>query len=178
MNVNLSAANALDAGLPEQIGQLLGARGIPANVLGLEVTETAIGADPERAKRMLEALDRMGVRIAIDDFGTGYSSLAGLRDLPVSELKVDRQFVAAMKDHARDEAIVRSTIRLAHELEIKVIAEGVEDAETLEQIASLECDMAQGYYFSRPLPLAELVAWFDAPVIAGRAEPVETAAAS
>ncbi len=178
VNVNLSAANALDAGLPEQIGRLLGARGIPADVLGLEVTETAIGADPERAKLMLEALDRMGVRIAIDDFGTGYSSLAGLRDLPVSELKVDRQFVAGMADHARDEAIVRSTIVLAHELEITVIAEGVEDAETLEQLASLECDMAQGYYFSRPLPLAELVAWFDAPVIAGRAEPVETAAES
>jgi EAL domain-containing protein (putative c-di-GMP-specific phosphodiesterase class I) len=170
VNVNLSATNALDAGLPEQIGQLLGATGIPADVLGLEVTETAIVADPERATTMLNALDRMGVRIAIDDFGTGYSSLAGLRDLPVSELKIDRQFVSLVHTRARDEAIVRSTIRLAHELEIKVIAEGVEDAETLELLAALDCDMAQGYYFSRPLPLAELVAWFEEPIVAGRVE--------
>jgi EAL domain-containing protein (putative c-di-GMP-specific phosphodiesterase class I) len=167
VNVNLSASNALDAELPEQIGKLLAAGGIPANALGLEVTETAIVANPEKATAMLNTLDRMGVRIAIDDFGTGYSSLAGLRDLPVSELKIDREFVSGMGTHARDEAIVRSTIRLAHELEIKVIAEGVEDAETLQQLEALECDLAQGYYFSRPLPLAELVAWFESPVIAG-----------
>lgn len=171
VNVNLSASNTLDGGLPEQIGKLLATCGIPAETLGLEVTEAAILTDPERATAMLVALDRMGVRIAIDDFGTGYSSLAGLRDLPVSELKVDREFVSGLCERPRDEAIVRSTISLAHELEVKVIAEGVEDEQTVNALANLGCDMAQGYYFSRPLPLAELVAWFEAPVVAGRVAP-------
>jgi EAL domain-containing protein (putative c-di-GMP-specific phosphodiesterase class I) len=169
VNVNLSAPNALDHALPEQIGKLLATGGIPADALGLEVTESAIAADPGAATAMLTSLDGMGVRIAIDDFGTGYSSLAGLRDLPVSELKVDREFVAGLLKHPRDAAIVRSTIGLAHELNIKVIAEGVEDERTLEELAALECDMAQGYYFSRPLPVGALMAWFEAPVVAGRA---------
>ncbi len=116
---------------------------------------------------MLCALDRMGVRIAIDDFGTGYSSLSGLRDLPVSELKVDREFVSGLLAHPRDAAIVRSPIRLAHELGVKVVAEGVEDEETVQELAALGCDMGQGYYFSRAMPLAALVAWFEAPVVAG-----------
>ena len=115
---------------------------------------------------MLDALHRMGVRIAIDDFGTGYSSLAVLRDLPISGLKIDREFVVGLRQRPRDEAIVRSTIRLAHELEVKVIAEGVEDAKTVSELVALECDMAQGYYFSPPLSLAALVAWFDAPTVA------------
>jgi EAL domain-containing protein (putative c-di-GMP-specific phosphodiesterase class I) len=170
VNVNLSVSNVLDEGLPEQIGKLLASCGIPPDALGLEITETAIVADPEKAMVMVQALDRMGVRIAIDDFGTGYSSLACLRDLPISELKVDREFVVGLSSRPRDEAIVRATIRLAHELGVKVIAEGVEDSKTLDQLAALECDMAQGYYFSPPLPLAELVAWFEAPIIAGHAE--------
>jgi EAL domain-containing protein (putative c-di-GMP-specific phosphodiesterase class I) len=178
VNVNLSASNTLDGALPEQIGKLLATCGIPAGALGLEVTEAAILTDPERATAMLVALDRMGVRIAIDDFGTGYSSLAGLRDLPVSELKVDREFVAGLCERPRDEAIVRSTVTLAHELEVKVIAEGVEDEETLGALAALGCDMAQGYYFSRPLPLAELVAWFEAPVLAGRVALAQPAVAA
>ena len=99
---------------------------------------------------MLRALDSMGVRIAIDDFGTGYSSLACLRDLPVGELKMDRGFVVGLHMRPRDKAIVRLIVRLAHELDVRVIAEGVEDLETLNELAALECDMAQGYYFSRP----------------------------
>jgi EAL domain-containing protein (putative c-di-GMP-specific phosphodiesterase class I) len=170
VNVNLSVPNALDHALPEQIGKLLATGGIPASALGLEVTESAIAADPEAATAMLSALDRMGVRIAVDDFGTGYSSLAGLRDLPVSELKIDREFIAGLLEHPRDAAIVRSTIGLAHELNVKVIAEGVEDEQTLEEVAALGCDMAQGYYFSRPLPLGALMAWFEAPVVAGHAD--------
>ncbi len=167
VNVNLSTANALDEGLPEQIGKLLATRGIPAGALGLEVTESAIASDPEKATAMLTALDRMGVRIAIDDFGTGYSSLSGLRDLPVSELKVDREFVSGLIGHPRDAAIVRSTIRLAHELGVKVVAEGVEDEQTVQELAALGCDMGQGYYFSRPMPVDALVTWFEAPVVAG-----------
>jgi EAL domain-containing protein (putative c-di-GMP-specific phosphodiesterase class I) len=113
----------------------------------------------------------MGVRIAIDDFGTGYSSLTCLRDLPVSELKIDREFVAGLRMRPRDRAIVRLITVLAHGLEVKVIAEGVEDEATVNELAALGVDMAQGYYFSRPLPLAELVAWFESPLIAGRVEP-------
>jgi len=169
VNVNLSVANVIDDALPEQIGKLLATFGIPPAALGLDVTETAIVADPEKAAAMLDALHRMGVRIAIDDFGTGYSSLAVLRDLPITALKIDREFVVGLRQRPRDEAIVRSTIRLAHELEIKVVAEGVEDHKTVSELVALECDMAQGYYFSPPLPLADLVAWFEAPIVAGGA---------
>jgi EAL domain-containing protein (putative c-di-GMP-specific phosphodiesterase class I) len=169
VNVNLAVANALDGALPERIGRMLATDGIPADALGLEITESAIAADPEKATAMLDGLDRMGVRIVIDNFGTGYSSLAGLRDLPVTELKVDRSFVTGLLTRPRDAAIVRCVIGLAHELGAKVIAEGVEDEATLDELASLGCDMAQGYYFTRPMPLGELVAWFESPLIAGRA---------
>jgi EAL domain-containing protein (putative c-di-GMP-specific phosphodiesterase class I) len=168
VNVNLSVSNVLDAGLPDQIGTMLAAGGIPPSVLGLEVTEAAIVADEERATTMLKALDGMGVRIAIDDFGTGYSSLTCLRDLPVTELKIDRDFIVGLRARPRDKAIVALITRLAHGLDVKVIAEGVEDEETVNELAALDVDMAQGYYFSKPLPLAELVAWFETPVIAGR----------
>jgi EAL domain-containing protein (putative c-di-GMP-specific phosphodiesterase class I) len=176
VDVNLSVSNVIDDALPEQIGKLLATCGIPPNALGLEVTEAAIVANPEEAATMLEALHRMGVRIAIDNYGTGYSSLACLRDLPISELKVAREFVAGMSRRPRDEAIVRSTIRLAHELEVKVIAEGVEDAKTVSELVALECDMAQGYYFSPPLSLPDLVAWFDAPIVAAGGAVAEPAA--
>jgi EAL domain-containing protein (putative c-di-GMP-specific phosphodiesterase class I) len=176
VNVNLTVSNVIDDALPEQIGKLLATCGIPPAALGLEVTETAIVADPEKAAVMLEALHRMGVRIAIDDYGTGYSSLAVLRDLPISELKVDREFVVGLRKRPRDEAIVRSTIRLAHELDVKVIAEGVEDQKTVSELVALECDMAQGYYFSPPLSLPDLVAWFEAPIVAGGGAVAEPAA--
>jgi EAL domain-containing protein (putative c-di-GMP-specific phosphodiesterase class I) len=176
VNVNLTVSNVIDDALPEQIGKLLATCGIPPAALGLEVTETAIVTDPEKAAVMLEALHRMGVRIAIDDYGTGYSSLAVLRDLPISELKVDREFVVGLRKRPRDEAIVRSTIRLAHELEVKVIAEGVEDAKTVSELVALDCDMAQGYYFSPPLSLPDLVAWFEAPIVAGGSTAAETSA--
>lgn len=168
VNVNLSVANVLDEGLPDEIAKMLAAGGIPPSALGLEVTESAIVADERKATAMLNALDGMGVRIAIDEFGTGYSSLSCLRDLPVSELKVDREFIVGLRMRSRDKAIVRLITALAHGLEIKVIAQGVEDEETLNTLAELDVDMAQGYYFSRPLPHADLVAWFEMPLIAGR----------
>ena len=178
VNVNLSIANVLDDGLPDQIGKMLAAGGIPPGVLGLEVTETAIVADEQRATAMLKALDGMGVRIAIDDFGTGYSSLACLRDLPITELKIDRDFVVGLRTRPRDRAIVRLITHLAHGLDVKVIAEGVEDEQTVNELAALEVDMAQGYYFSRPLPLAELVAWFETPMISARVAPTPELAAT
>jgi EAL domain-containing protein (putative c-di-GMP-specific phosphodiesterase class I) len=168
VNVNLSVANVLDDALPNEIGKMLATCGIPPSALGLEVTESAIVADEKTATAMLNALEGMGVRIVIDDFGTGYASLTSLRDLPVSELKIDHEFVVGLRMRPRDKAIVRLITALAHGLEVKVTAEGVEDEETVNELAELGVDMAQGYYFSRPMPLAELVAWFEAPVIAGQ----------
>jgi EAL domain-containing protein (putative c-di-GMP-specific phosphodiesterase class I) len=173
VNVNLSVANVLDSALPEQIGKLLATGGIPPSALGLEVTESAIVADEGKAAVMLRTLDGMGVRIAIDDFGTGYSSLVGLRDLPVAELKIAREFVMGLRMRPRDKAIVRLITLMAHELEVKVIASGVEDEDTVNALADMDVDMAQGHYFSAPLSLAELIAWFDAPVLAGRASEPE-----
>jgi EAL domain-containing protein (putative c-di-GMP-specific phosphodiesterase class I) len=101
------------------------------------------------------------VSFAIDDFGTGYSSLAYLTDLPVRELKIDKSFVLAMNTDARNGIIVRSTIELARNLGLRTVAEGIEDNETLDQLRVLGCELAQGYYISRPMPVAELERWWD-----------------
>jgi len=175
VNVNLSTTNVLDDALSQEIGKLLATAGIPPAALGLEVTEEALVADPDRAAAMLTALDRLGVRVCINNFGTGYSSLAALRDLPVAELKVDRQFISGLHSRPRDRTIVSLIIGLAHQLDVIVIAEGVENLQTLTALGQLHCDMAQGHYFSKPLPLAELVAWFEAPLAAGYAPLAEPA---
>ena len=112
-----------------------------------------------RAQSTLNALSARGFKLSIDDFGTGYSSLAYLRRLPVDELKIDRSFVIAMERNADDANIVRSTIELAHNLGLSVVAEGIENAHVLGQLAKLDCDEGQGYHMSRPLPVAEFVAW-------------------
>ena len=108
-------------------------------------------SDPERALATVTRLSALGVRLSVDDFGTGYSSLANLRRLPIDELKIDRSFVSPMLHDESDLIIVRSTINLGHDLGLRMIAEGVEDAETLERLASLGCDLAQGFHLSRPL---------------------------
>ncbi len=117
--------------------------------------------DPDSAVALLQEIAATGVNIAIDDFGTGYSSLAYLRQLPLSALKIDRSFVMGMNDNAQDAIIVRSTVALAHSLGLRVIAEGVENAETLALLAGMGCEQAQGYHLSRPLPLDELVTWLQ-----------------
>jgi EAL domain-containing protein (putative c-di-GMP-specific phosphodiesterase class I) len=165
VHVNLSESNVLDERLPDEVGKLLGQWRVPSNMLCLEVTEEAIAADPEHAADILAGLDEMGVLISIDDFGTGYSSLAGLRDLPVSELKIDRTFISGLATVDRDAAITRSIIGLAQDLDVRAIAEGVEDATTLQRLHGLGCDGAQGYYFAPALPLADLLAWLSAPTL-------------
>ena len=152
--VNLSASDLLDDSLAGRIEALLAEHSVPADVLELEITESVIMFDPQRARLVLEALRMLGCRIAIDDYGTGYCALAYLRDLPVDELKLDRSFVARINTDPRSTAIIRSTIELAHALGLQVVAEGIEDQQALVAVASFDCDYAQGYHFSRPVPAA------------------------
>jgi predicted signal transduction protein with EAL and GGDEF domain len=158
--VNLSALDLYDSDLPTFINGLLHDRGLPASRLVLEITESAVMKDPTHATRTLRELKERGIALAIDDFGTGYSSLAHLRRLPVDELKIDKSFVVNLDGAAsEDGVIVRSTIELGHNMGLKVIAEGVESAEGWQVLKQFGCDMAQGYYISRPLPAPELLVW-------------------
>jgi diguanylate cyclase (GGDEF)-like protein len=154
--VNLSPISFIDAQLAERIQEILEKYECSAYSLVLEVTEGALMADTRRAHETLARLDAMGVALSIDDFGTGYSSLVRLKNLPLSEVKIDQSFVIDMLEDDNDAAIVRATIDLAHNLGLKVVAEGVETAGHLEKLNSFGCDMAQGYYLSRPLPAAEI----------------------
>ncbi len=154
--VNISTRSLLQPGFAEQVLAALGTHGVPAERLGLEITETTIMEDPETALEVLGRLAAAGVRLSIDDFGTGYSSLAYLKRLPVHELKIDRTFVAALTSSARDRVIVDSTIALGNRLGLEVVAEGVEDAATLAELDRLGCRVAQGYLLGRPVPAADL----------------------
>ena len=158
--VNLSALDLYDSELPAFINGLLHDRGLPPSRLVLEITESALMKDPTHAGRTLRELKDRGIALAIDDFGTGYSSLAHLRRLPVDELKIDKSFVANLDGEGTgDEVIVRSTIELGHNMGLKVIAEGVESVEGWQALKRFGCDMAQGYYISRPMPAPELLVW-------------------
>jgi diguanylate cyclase (GGDEF)-like protein/PAS domain S-box-containing protein len=159
ISVNLSARNLHDAKLPGQITALIEAGGIKAEHLRLEITERAIIADRQYTTAMLNNLGAMGVHISIDDFGTGYSSLVYLKQLPVDEIKVDRSFVTSMLQDDSDEVIVRSTIELAHNIGMKIVAEGVEDKAVYERLLELGCDAVQGFYISKPLSPEALLQW-------------------
>jgi len=159
LSVNLSTRDLLDQDLPQKFEALLTRHGAPAKAFCLEITETAIMDDPQRALVTLERLNAIGFKLSIDDFGTGYSSLAYLKRLPVDELKIDQSFVRNMQTDADDAMIVRSTIDLAHNLGITVVAEGVENAQVWHMLRQLGCDQAQGYHMGRPMPLAEFSNW-------------------
>ena len=157
--VNLATPGLQDPDIVGQFARMLDRSGIAPSRLIVEVTESAMMAEPERARCALEGLHAMGVAIAIDDFGTGYSSLAYLKDLPIDEVKIDRSFIQDLAGGGANACIVRAVIDLGHNLGLKVTAEGVEDARTLELLAKLGCDYAQGYHISRPLPLTDFEAW-------------------
>jgi diguanylate cyclase (GGDEF)-like protein len=157
--VNLSASDLLDEQLAPRIVALLTEYDVPAACLELEITESVLMTDPARARAVLDGFREAGMTIAVDDYGTGYSSLAYLRDLPVDELKIDRSFIGRIATDERSAAIVSSTIELAHSLGLKVVGEGVELEQTLQALGALECDFAQGFYFSRPLPPEAFEAW-------------------
>jgi diguanylate cyclase (GGDEF)-like protein len=154
--VNISARDLLDHDLPARVATALEAHGVEASMLELELTENAAITDLPRARTILGELRALGVRLAIDDFGTGHSSLAYFRTLPVDRLKIDRSFVTDMAESEGDSAIVRSTIELAHDLGLEVVAEGVETEECNARLADLGCDLVQGYLFGRPMPAEEI----------------------
>jgi diguanylate cyclase (GGDEF)-like protein len=157
--VNLSIRNLLDVTLPRDIEQLLERHGVDSHRLELEITESTMLADPLRTKSVLEKLSGMGVRLSLDDFGTGYSSLSYLKRLPFNQLKIDRSFVVNMLEDTDHAVIVRSTIDLAKNLGLEVVAEGVESAAIWEELGRLGCDVAQGHYLTPPVPADELEAW-------------------
>ncbi|MEK7206386.1 MAG: EAL domain-containing protein, partial [Pseudomonadota bacterium] len=158
-SMNLSVRNLQDPYLVEAIAEQIEASQLQPQWLQLEITESAVMEDPERAVEVLTRLSNMGLRLAIDDFGTGYSSLSYLKRLPVNTIKIDKSFVIGMTKDANDIAIVRTSIDLAHNLGFKVVAEGVENEDTLKQLTALGCDIAQGYFISRPLSTEELGVW-------------------
>jgi diguanylate cyclase (GGDEF)-like protein len=157
--VNISVRCLTDLELPRRIAGLLGRWGVPPESLTLEVTETSIMVDPARTMTVLGLLRDLGVSLSIDDFGTGYSSLAYLKRLEANELKIDKSFVFTMASNSNDAVIVRSTIELGHNLGLRLVAEGVEDAETWDLLRALGCDVIQGYHLSRPLPADQLESW-------------------
>ena len=159
ISVNLSTRDLLDQDLLKKLDARLLHHGAPASAFCLEITESAIMDEPQRALAMLNALSEAGFKLSIDDFGTGYSSLAYLKKLPVDELKIDKSFVIGMETDEDDAKIVRSTIDLAHNLGLSVVAEGVENAPIMERLRDLNCDEAQGYYMCKPLPAADLPAF-------------------
>ncbi len=156
MAVNTTVADLLDATFPDEIEAALARHGVPAEALILEVTESSVLADPERITAVMQRLCELGVELSLDDFGTGYSSLAHLKALPVGELKIDRSFVSRMCSDSTDAAIVYALIQLARKLDIRLVAEGVEDRWTLDALRVLDCDLIQGYLISRPLPAADI----------------------
>ncbi len=157
--VNLSARNLLDESIALQVSKLLSQYDLPAEALELEITESMIMSDPMRAMRVLESIHQLGVKLSIDDFGTGYSSLAYLKRLPVDTLKIDYSFVLNMLEDKQDEIIVNSTINLAHNLGLQVVAEGVESEAVLQRLRELGCDRAQGFYISRPVAREAAECW-------------------
>ncbi|MEP3351514.1 MAG: EAL domain-containing protein [Marinomonas sp.] len=157
--INISGRNLNNQKLLWFIKEVIDSGKISANLLEIEVTESALIDHPEQAFKNLDALDKLGVGIALDDFGTGYSSLSYLKELPFDTLKIDQSFIQNMMSDESDEVIVDSVINLAHNFSYKVVAEGVEDGETLRLLINKQCDEAQGYFIARPMPIDQLIEW-------------------
>jgi diguanylate cyclase (GGDEF)-like protein len=159
--VNVSARSLSRPDFADGVVEALEHHHVPSRRLVIEVTETALLTDPQRAATILGALSAHGVRISIDDFGSGQTSLGYLSTLPVDELKIDRSFVSDMLESPAHKAIVRSIVDLGHNLSLRVVGEGVETASVLSSLRGVGCDEAQGYLLARPMPLAKLVEWLD-----------------
>jgi diguanylate cyclase (GGDEF)-like protein len=157
--VNLSPRGLLDSDLPDELTALLAEQGVDPPLLTLELTESSMMTDPARVAVLLGELHAMGVRLSIDDFGTGYSSLSSLRKLPLDEIKIDKSFVMGMEDNTDDEMIVRSMVDLGTNLGLDVVAEGVENNRIWQMLRRMGCSHVQGYYLSRPIPVADFPGW-------------------
>jgi diguanylate cyclase len=157
--VNLGTRNLLDPQFPADLGQLLEKWRVAPRAIELEISENAAMVDPHRFLATCTRLRALGTRLSLDDFGTGYSSLAQIRRLPVDEIKIDRSFVLGMQSNESDAIIVRSTIELGRDLGLDVVAEGVETKEASDRLQEMGCELAQGYYFGRPVPADELRPW-------------------
>lgn len=161
ISVNLSARMLHDFEMPNRIMAILEKHGLPASKLELEITETAIIMEPDKALSILKRLHDVGIQLSIDDFGTGYTSIAYLKRLPARYIKIDKSFVLEMHSDRESATIVQTIIDLSHSMGIEVIAEGVEDRETLAELVSLGCDTIQGYYLSRPMPIEQFETWLS-----------------
>jgi diguanylate cyclase (GGDEF)-like protein len=159
ISVNLSARNLFDSHLVDDIGSAIEAAGVPASSLTLELTESTVMGGSRRSLAVLEGLQELGVGLSVDDFGTGYSSLSHLRQLPVTELKVDKSFVGTMTANEHDAVIVRALVDLGRSLGLRTVAEGVESTEAWDMLKEFGCDEAQGYLLSRPIPAEQFVTW-------------------
>lgn len=166
--VNISPRSLLGGDLPGLVLQTLTATGLPARYLELEITETAVMADPAGATAVLQQLRTMGVRVSLDDFGAGYTSMAQLQALPVHALKIDRAFVTGMLAGTQDAAVAESLISLAHRLGLEVVAEGVETADVWDRLREFGCEQAQGYHIAKPMPAPQIGAWITSRALASK----------
>jgi diguanylate cyclase (GGDEF)-like protein len=156
VSVNLSVRHLTDMSLPDRISAALQEWDVPASSLTVEVTESGVMNDPQRATMVLQQLRRIGVGVAIDDYGTGNTSLTYLKQLDITELKIDKSFITHLRASDEDAIIVRSTVELGRDLGLRIVAEGVEDEETLQWLRSTGCDLVQGYYLGRPMSADDL----------------------
>jgi diguanylate cyclase len=161
VSVNLSAAEFEDRLLPERIQAVLRRHRLPGQALVVEMTEDLLMVDPRRARSVLDRIRRIGVGASIDDYGTGYSSLSYLQELSVDELKLDRGFIANLTTDPASATIIRTTVDLAHSLGLRLVAEGIEDADTEQLLSELGCDIGQGFHLARPMPGAQMLAWLQ-----------------
>lgn len=161
VSVNLSSRDLQDEYLPYYVLQLLKEEGIGPDRLTLEITENSVMQDLQHAIAVLECLRDIGVHISMDDFGTGHSSLAQIKNMPLHEIKIDKSFITNMMSDEQNKAIVHTTIELAHHMNLRVVAEGIEDEDTLRQLSEMGCEEAQGYCLSKPVPSAELIDWLE-----------------
>ncbi len=162
ISVNLSTVNLSDSDLPDAIKQAIGTWGADPSRITFEITESATIGDAEKSIAVLNRIKALGVKIALDDFGTGYSSLSYVKNFPLNELKIDKMFIQNMCQSEADKKIVRSVIALAHSFNLKVVAEGVEDNNTVKELKQMQCDLVQGYVNSAAIPAKEFATWFEA----------------
>ena len=159
LSINISARNLQDPAFKKQVCQLASEQKIALDEIIMELTETAVMTDPDNALKMMNSLTQAGIKLSIDDFGTGYSSLSYLKKLPVNELKIDRSFIMEMAKSAEDQQLVLTTLTMGHNFSMTVVAEGIEDQDTLYMLARMGCDYAQGYHIAKPMPAEAFFSW-------------------